>query len=379
MVGAGVIGSACAAELARRGRRVVLCDPAPASGASRVAAGMLAPISEATPGEEATFALGVESLRRWPAFAAELEAEGAPIGLRDAGTLIVARDRDDTAAIDRLGERHAAWGLEITRLSSRDARALEPGLAPRTRGGLRVDADLSVDNRALLDALHTVLIARGVEIRTERITAVMAKDDVVRGVTTDRSTITADAVVVAAGWASGAIDGVVDGGLGLRPVKGQLLITASPTGTAPVSRTIRGLDVYCVPRGDGRLVVGATVEERGADTTVTAGAVHELLREAIALVPDVAEMTLLETTAGLRPAAADNAPLLGTLGPHGLVVATGHWRNGVLLAPLTAQVVADLVTSGRTDIDLSAVDPTRPSAGTHTPGRTAHRQPAGAR
>ena len=324
VIGGGVIGLASAWRLAQRGIDVTVFDPAPGSGASHVAAGMLAPVTEVAFGEEDVLALNLESARRYPAFVAELEQfAGRPTGYHACGTLVVARDADDLAALDRLAGFQRELGLEVTKLRATACRELEPGLAPGVRGGLLVAGDHQVDPRALVAALLDACQRLGVRLTRERVTDLAAVD--------------ADVVVVAAGCWSGDIAGIdVD----VRPVKGQLLRLR---GKAGVDRNIRGVDVYIVPRPDGEVVVGATVEDRGYDTTVTAGAVHDLLRDAVELVPDIAELEVVEATAGLRPTTPDNQPLIKRRGA--VVIATGHYRNGVLLTPLTADRVAELVTA----------------------------------
>jgi glycine oxidase len=276
---------------------------------------------------------------RWPGFAAELtEATGAGIGYRTSGTLSIARDGDDLAALDELAIYQEKLGLSVERLRGREVRRLEPALSPRIRGGLLVAGDHSVDNRAYLSALRAAVHEAGVTLRPERVERL---DDLDAGY-----------VVLAAGVDSARL--VPD--LPVRPVKGQLLHLRGPGPL--VTRTLRGLDAYLVPRADGRLVVGATTEERGHDRRVTAGAVHELLRAARELLPDVDELELTGAVAGLRPGTPDNAPLIGRLDDRRLV-ATGHYRNGILLSPLTADLVTDLLLSGRTPGPLQAFDPTR--------------------
>ncbi len=320
MVGGGVIGLSIAWRLAQRGDAVTVHDAAPGSGASHVAAGMLAPVTEVQFGEELLLAMNLESARQYPSFVAQLEAAtGRSTGYLPCGTLVVARDNDDLVALDRLAAFQRDLGLDVTKVRAGICREMEPGLTPSVRGGLLVAGDHQVDPRALVAALLDACRGAGVGFVHERVTELPA----------------ADVVVVAAGCWSGDIAGVE---LPVRPVKGQLLRLR---GKAGVERNIRGLDVYIVPRPDGEVVVGATVEDKGYDTTVTAGAVHDLLRAAVELVPDVAELELVEVSVGLRPATPDNRPIIERRGD--VVVATGHYRNGVLLAPLTASLVADLV------------------------------------
>ena len=345
IAGGGVIGAAIAWRAATAGADVTLVDPAPGRATSWAAAGMLAPVTEAHFGEESLLALNLASARLWPAFAAELAAaSGADPGYRACGTLTVARDLDDSAALAELLAFQQRLGLRVERLTASQMRAKEPALSPRIRGGLFAPDDHQVDNRALVEALLIAARRAGVTFEAARVAAVVSKGERAVGVELDDGRrLPADAVVLAAGCATAAIAGVPHGVVPpLRPVKGQLLHLRGPAAAAPAAGVIRGLEVYLVSRGDGRVVVGATTEEVGSDTRVTAGAVLELLRAAWVLVPGIAELELVEAVAGLRPATPDNAPALGPTAIDGLHLATGHYRNGILLTPLTA----DAVTAG---------------------------------
>lgn len=354
VVGAGAIGLACAWRLAQRGLGVRVVDPHPGSGASRVAAGMLAPVTEVHFGEEPLLALNLESARRYPPFVEELEARaGRPVGYLPCGTLAVAADADDHAALGRLYDFQRRLGLDVDRLTSRECRRLEPALSPTVRGGLRVGNDHQVDPRRLVDALLAAGSAAGVEVVHRRVVEVaVGPGQRVEAVTLDDGTAVATGCVVLAGGAwSGAVAGLPPGTVPpVRPVKGQLLRLRERPGPALLRGNVRGLvagsAVYLVPRPGGEVVVGATTEEQGFDTSVTAGAVHDLLRDAYGLVPGITELELAETCAGLRPCTPDNAPVIGRAAVEGLVLATGHFRNGILLTPVTADIVADLVTGG---------------------------------
>jgi glycine oxidase len=329
VVGGGAIGLAAAWRASQRGLRVTVVSCARRPGASRVAAGMLAPVSEAEPGTPARrlLELSLESARLWPAFARELAgASGLPSALRADGTLHVARDEDEAAVLERELEFRGELGLAdgVARLRPSAARALEPGLAPSLRAALHVPGEQSVDPRWLLDALGAVA-GDVVEGRVEELLAhgvLLAGGEVLE----------AEHVVLAAGAWSGSL-----GELPVRPLKGQILRLRGEPGL--VERMIRFEGGYIVPRGDGRYVVGATVEERGFDASVTAGAAYELLRDASELVPDVLELEIEEHCVGFRPATPDNIPAIGPGPLPGLVLACGHHRNGILLAPLTAELV----------------------------------------
>jgi glycine oxidase len=352
VAGGGVIGTAIAWRAAAAGLDVVLVDPEAGDAASLVAAGMLAPASEALFGEGALLRLNLLAVRRFGSFAAELEeAAGRQVGLRGEGTLAVAYDPDDYAALARLTAFRRSAGLDAEELDSRACRTLEPFLAPDVHGGVLFGGDWSVDNRRYAAALGEA--ARSAKVRSvrDRVLAVRTGDGQVRGVRlADGGNVDAPNVVVAAGCWSGAVDGLPEALRSVvRPVKGQLLRLRHPAGVPPVlSHTIRamvrGTDVYLVPRADGELVVGATQEERGPDQSVTAGAVHDLLHDAMSVLPVTSELILAETCAGLRPGTPDNGPVVGWCDPDGLLLATGHYRNGILMSPVTADAAVALLT-----------------------------------
>jgi glycine oxidase len=335
VVGGGPIGLACAWKAEERGARVVVID-AGEPGAWHVAAGMLAPMSEVDFGEHAQLQLGLESARRYEAFCEALEEPG----YRPVGTLCVARDRDEAEALDRLAEFRRGLGLPVERLRASQARRLEPALAPTVRLALEIASDHSVDPRLLVAALrrkvtHIWDAARAIALQVE--------GDRVTGVITPEGTVLADKVVVATGVDSAKL-GMPDAArVPIRPVKGQVLRLRDPNGPGLVERTIRGEQAYFVPRGDGRYVLGATMEERGWDVQPTAGGVYELLRDLSELVPGVFELEIEELIAGLRPATPDNLPAIGPGALDGLVWATGHFRNGILLTPVTADLVAGVL------------------------------------
>ncbi|MEU9030116.1 glycine oxidase ThiO [Streptomyces sp. NPDC048383] len=355
VIGGGIIGLVIAWRAARRGLRVVLADPDPGGGAARVAAGMLAAVTELHYGEETLLGLNVASAARYPDFAAELHeaAGGMDIGYRACGTLAVALDADDRLHLRELHALQRRCGLESEWLTGRECRRLEPMLAPGVRGGLRVDGDHQVDPRRLAAALLAACERSGVTLRRSRADRLLTSGDRAAGAVLDDGTeVLADQVVLAAGSLSGRLAGVPPQvAVPVRPVKGQVLRLSVPAAYGPfLSRTVRavvrGSHVYLVPRESGELVVGATSEELGWDTTVTAGGVYELLRDAHELVPGITELPLVETLAGLRPGSPDNAPLLGPTELPGLHLATGHYRNGVLLTPLTGDVMAELLATG---------------------------------
>ena len=349
VVGGGVIGLGIAWRAAQAGLGVTVVDSAPGRGASWAAAGMLAPVTEVHYGERPLLELNLAAAARWRAFAAELQAFASrSVGYRRCGTLSVARDTDDLAALEDLYAFQHGLGLDVERLRGSECRKLEPGLAPSIRGGILATGDHQVDNRALVAALLVACERAGVRHLVRRVAAVRVEGERARGVVlAGGQPLDAGTVVLAAGCWSGTLPGLPPGLVPpVRPVKGQLLHLRGP-GEAPLAqRNIRGLEVYVVSRGDGRVVVGATVEEHGFDTTVTAGGVHDLLRAAVELLPEATELELTELVAGLRPGTPDNAPLIGPSSLDGLVIASGHYRNGILLVPVTADSVAAVLAGG---------------------------------
>jgi len=417
VAGGGVIGTAIAWRAAAAGLRVTVVDPGRGDAATQVAAGMLAPVSESMFGEDALLRLNLLAVRRFPAFAAGLEAAtGRVTGLRREGTLAVAYDPGDHAALRRLTGFRRSAGLDAQELDGRACRRLEPFLAPGVHGGVLFAGDWSVDNRRYAAALREAMAAAGVRTVRGTVAEVLTSGGRTAGVRlgagpaagaagatpppgaagpagapetpqapdadADATVIEAGAVVVAAGCWSGAIGGLPGWLPGvLRPVKGQLLRLRLPRGMPPVlghtvRALVRGVDVYLVPRADGEMVVGATSEERGFDRTVTAGAVHDLLRDALSVLPVAGELTLAETCCGLRPGTLDNGPVVGPAAPDGagappsgagapdgLLLATGHYRNGVLLSAATADAVAAYLTGGRPAAEWGAFSPARFTAG----------------
>jgi glycine oxidase len=346
IVGGGVIGLACAWRMAQRGARVAIAERAqPPAGATRVAAGMLAPVGELAFGEPELLKMTLAAAELYPGFVAELEeASGVSTGYRRDGALHIALDRDEAVELRRAHELQRSLDLGAEWLPPRRCRELEPGLPPSFNGGVHAPDEASVDPRALVASLLAALEAEGVEVMTATgVAAALLDGERIVGARTEAGEeLRAAAVVLAAGAWSGQAEWLPERARPpVRPVKGQILELRARDGRAPCERIVASERVYLVPRADGRLLAGATVEERGFDTAVTAGGVHELLREAYRLLPEVAEMELVEAAAGLRPGTPDNLPLVGPSGVDGLLWATGHYRNGILLAPLTANVLAD--------------------------------------
>jgi glycine oxidase len=381
VVGAGVIGLATAFELSRTGAEVIVLDAAasPGTGATRVAAGMLAPVGELDFGEPALLEINLRSAELYPEFVAAVEgAGGLETDYRRCGGLHVALDRDEAAELKRVLDLQLSLGLDSRWLGPMASRELEPGLHPGLNGSVLAEGDGIIDPRALTAALLAALAERGVPVVTAAQVAALetgtsgsgAHDETgraaraenagrvgmtgragstarVTGVRLADGRIVRAATVVAAGGAeSGRSNWLPEADRPpARPVKGQVVELRGDPAEPVCERILASERVYLVPRSDGRLIVGATVEELGFDTAVTAGGIHELLREAYRLLPDVAELEFVEATAGLRPGTPDNVPVVGPASTPGLILATGHYRNGILLAPVTAEAVAGLVGS----------------------------------
>ena len=364
VVGGGVIGLACGWQAAQAGFRVrVLERDEPGSGASGVAAGMLAPVGEATWGEEALLDAALASHAMWPEFAAELSVAGeADTALLRNGALHVALDADEAAELRRRFELMRSLGLEAEWLTGRQCRELEPGLAPGAYAGAHAPHEAGVDPMAIVRALRRACAGAGADVVSgAEVVDSILEGEALRGVTTaDGREHRAEKVVLAAGAWAGAVTWLPDFAVPpVRPVKGQIITLHGAPGDPVAARIVVSERVYLVPRTDGRLIVGATVEEMGFDTRITAGGVHELLREAYRALPDVAEMELERVVAGLRPGTPDNAPVVGAAALEGLLFATGHFRNGILLAPLTAAAIVALLQERALPPELGVADPQR--------------------
>jgi len=333
---------------------------------------MLAPVTEVQFGEARLTELLLEGAADWKEFATSLErASGQDVGYDESGTLTIALDASDRAALDQLLAYQHSLGCTAHRRTASECRALVPSLTPNLRGGIEVPGDHNVDNRALLRALLAACRAAGVRFVPGRVGAVGPRSAVSPGIAVpspkgaavqlvDGDRLDADCIVLAAGTGTPFIEGLAGAGLPeIRPVKGHVLrlgpppdqgVPAGRIGSDPppllprtVRALVRGRSIYLVPRPDRTIVVGATMEERGHDLTVRAGAVFELLSDARAIVPGIDEFELLEARTGLRPATADNMPVVGWTALPGVAVASGHFRNGMLLAPWTAATVVGLL------------------------------------
>ena len=354
IIGAGVIGLGIAWRLAVRGLSVAVFDKGVSgAGASHAAAGMLAACAEAEPGEEALVTLGRVSQARWPAFAAELkQASGVDVGLRPEGTLVVALTSDDQARLSHQLTFQQKLGLPLQWISAAETRRREPHLAGKLAGAVFSPEDTQVDNRKLAAALRIAAEAAGARIREHQEVKTISSDaGRVDGIVlADGTKVGADVVVLAAGAWSRSIDGLApELRPPVRPIKGQMLALRMDPAAPLLTHVVWAPGAYLVPRLDGRLLVGATVEEKGYDTSLTAGGILTLLEAAWRVVPAVEELPIDEMWVGHRPGSRDDAPILGTGPIDGLIYATGHHRNGILLTPVTADAIAQLVLEGAAD------------------------------
>jgi glycine oxidase len=354
IIGAGVIGLGIAWRLAARGVSVTVFDRGTAgSGSSHAAAGMLAACCEAEPGEEALVALGRDSQTRWPEFAAELhQVSGIDVELRTEGTLMVALTADDQARLHHHLAFQQELGLPLQWISAAETRRREPHLAGKLAGAVWSPQDHQVDNRKLAAALRVAAERAGATLCEHApVQEISSKGGRADGVVlADGTRVDADVVVLAAGaWSRGI------GGLEpavrppVRPIKGQMLSLQMDAAAPLMTHVVWAPGVYLVPRRDGRLIVGATVEEKSFDTSLTAGGLLTLLEAAWRAVPAIEELAIDEMWVGHRPGSRDDAPILGPGPMAGLIYATGHHRNGILLTPVTADAIARLVLDGTVD------------------------------
>ena len=366
IIGGGVIGLSIGWSLQKAGCASIVFDAGPIGReASWLSAGMLAPETEMGFEDEALYALGRESMRRWPAFVEELEQDsGRTVDYRSNGILHVADDRDALEALRRHYEFQKELGLDVQWLTGAEAREIEPFIAPRLPGAVFSKTDHQVDNRLLVEALARAFEKHGGRLEPHTpVKAVWSGGGV--GVTTEAGDrVEASHVIVAAGAWSRKIEGFAEEQKpAVRPVKGQM-IQLRMQSPFDLQHVVWGRDAYLAPKSSGRLLVGATVEERGFDAQVTAGGLYSVLEAAWQIVPGIYDLEVSETWAGLRPGSRDNDPILGVSSIADVIFATGHYRNGILLTPITGQEIARLVMTGETS---EWVKPFSPSRFSHHP------------
>lgn len=357
IIGGGIIGLGIGWQLAKSGTKVTIFDRGEAGrAASWAAAGMLAPYAEVHTEEPELLQLGIESLSLYPQWVDELESDAQmSIGYRVEGTLIVGLEPDDTHQLRHLYDAQQEFELDVKWLNGRDACEIEPALSPRVTSAIHCETDHQVDNRLMICALKNAFQKYGgVLHENSSVTKIVLENGSISAVQTDEGSQQCVIAILAAGCWSTQIDGIPDDMLPpVRPVKGQMLALEMEEGIEirTVIRTVRArypTSVYLVPRSDGRLIVGATSEEMGFDDRLTVGGMFELLRGAWEVVPGIYELPILESWTGLRPASRDNAPILGNTPIDNLIYATGHYRNGILLSPITAYEITKLILTGET-------------------------------
>jgi len=364
IVGGGVIGLSIAWRLARENTRdeILLLDANRAGeGTSRVSAGMIAPIAEAGFEDPHFIKFARLSRERYRAFVSEVSRDAdMPVVLGEEGSIIVAIHRDDVEAMRRVYEHRRHADLPVEWLTGTEAREMEPTLTPRVSAAMWIAYDGQVNPRALLPALVRACNRRGVEVReSARVQRIIINDETVAGVELDGETISADTVVVCAGAWSGTIDGMpADVVPQVRPIRGQILRLTRTTDFA-MKHVVRGPRAYLLPKDDGTVVVGATQEEAGFDATPTAGGIKTILENAWEMVPSIYDLPIERVEVGLRPGTRDHLPLVGATRIHGLIMATGHFRHGILFAPTTADAVCRGILTGDFGEDVAAFAPDR--------------------
>ena len=353
IAGGGVNGLGIAWRLAEAGCRVSVYDSHAIGrgtrGATWAAGGMLAAGVEAEPGEEALTTLCLDSQRRWPAFRDQLEGlTGIATGYRDEGTLVVATNRDEAAALRHHYDYQLKLGIELEWLTPAEARRREPHLGRNVAAAVYSKNDHQVENRDLLLALLRACELTGVELHAHTpVEAIETANGCVEGVRVGGKLVKADAVVHATGAWAGAMPGLPpEAKPPVRPLKGQMLAVQMDPAAPILSHVVWAPTTYLIPRLDGRLLIGATVEEKGFDGAITAGGLLALLDTAWRALPTIEELPVVETWVGFRPTSRDDAPIFGPTSVEGLFMATGHHRNGILLAPLTADAVSEAVLKG---------------------------------
>ena len=363
VIGAGANGLAIAWRLAQAGCEVDVYDKGPAGGgATWSSAGMLAASAEAEPGEERLVALARESQAMWPAFAEELHAaSGLDPGYRETGLIVAAMNRDEAAKLEFDHNLQRELGLDTHWLSAAEIRRHEPHLRNGVVGGIHSPGDHQADNRRMVQALFAAARAAGVRVHENAaVQQLDVRGERVRGVRVADTFVPAEAIVVATGAWTSDLPGLPEAVRPpVRPIKGQMLSLRMDPDRPLVQHILWAPAVYMVPRPDGRLLIGGTVEERGLNTDMTAGGVYALLEAAWRAIPAIEDLPIDEMWVGFRPGSRDDAPILGDTGVEGLWLATGHHRNGILFAPLTADGLSREILSGERIPELAPFRPER--------------------
>lgn len=354
IIGGGVIGLSIAHALADECKSITVLEASePGRGASWASAGVLAP-QGARPQAGPYLDLSMHSLSLFKEFAAGLlESSGMDIEYRSEGGLHVAYDDEDAQALLDRYDHQCALGLPVQKLDRNEVLELEPALGEEVRSGLLFERMHQVDNRKMVEALRVAVGLRRIDIVSGApVTGLMVGKNRIGGVETARGAFRAGIVINAAGAWSRTIGGTLAPSPPVKPVKGQML-SLYVGDTTPIGRVIHGISQYLVPRRDGRLLVGATVEKTGFDARVTAGGVLALLRTALRMAPVLESASITETWSGMRPMSKDGKPIIGPTSVQGYLMATGHFRNGILLAPATAQLIRQYIASGQVPPEMA--------------------------
>ena len=360
IIGGGIIGLSIGWQLVKRNFSVTIFDKDSAGqSASWTAAGMLSPLAEVNMQEKDLLQLGLTSAELYPGWVDELETDSQmSVEFQTEGTLIVALDRDDDQELRHHFDLQKLFNLPVEWLDGRSARNIEPALSPRVVSAISCDSDFQVDNRLVIGALKYAFQKFGGNLHEHvGVDRIEISDGTAVGVWTGDNLVKADQIIVSAGCWSALIEGI-PGNLPVRPVKGQMLALQMEDPQI-VRKVIHAPDAYLVPKRDGRLLIGATSEEQGFDTQITAGGIFELLRGAWEVLPGIYDFPIIETWVGLRPGSRDNAPILGKTEVENLILATGHFRKGILLAPITAQEICSLIMTDHTSDIIAPFTPAR--------------------
>jgi glycine oxidase len=362
IIGGGLIGTAVAFELTARNLRVTVLDrQQPGRESSWAAAGMLAPGPDSPDSHGSTklVPLAKESLRLYPQFVAAIEqASAKPTGLAREGTLEIFYGASGEAARDNFVAEHRRMGLSAEPIHLESARKMEPSLNSTAGAAAWLPDEATVDPRALMDAVLSAAANRGAQIRADcAVTSLLVDGGRCAGIVAGGQRISAGHVVLTAGCFSGAMEDGIARYAPTRPVRGQMISLRHPD--VRLTRVLRSASGYLVPRLDGRILAGSTLEEAGFAKSVTPAGLQKILSAALELAPALAKAEILETWAGLRPGTPDDLPILGPTDTVGLIVATGHYRNGVLLAPITAKLVREWITVGKVTAAMEAFSPLR--------------------
>ena len=362
IIGGGICGLSIGWYLARAGQAVTILERGQAGrGATWAAAGMLTPWSFLGSDEEPVFQLHVASHAMWANFGHELEATtDVAIDYRTEGRLFIILDHEDARGLRTRHEFNRKLGLSLEWLSGNEARRREPHLSPTVTDAVFMPTGHVVDNRKVVLALQKAFRLAGGNLREQsKVVEIVIEHNRVRGVRLANQFLAAEIVVLAAGVWSRDIPGLpATVRPPVRPVKGQMLALQMPPDSPLLKHVVTG-QVYLIPRSDGRLLIGTTLEEKGFDTHVTAGPIFEMLGQARRIVPAIDNLPLIETWAGLRPASDDEAPILGETRVDGLIIATGHFRHGILLAPITAEAISRLILTGEVMDEIRFFTPLR--------------------